>query len=84
MHLKLASFKEEQPSYRSNATRHVGAAVFAHVAHSAAADWTLLLDERSFNGIDIRIFCTFGHAIFNIPLDFSNILVKDFVKKKFA
>ena len=28
---KLASFKEEQPPYRSNAASHVGAAVSAHV-----------------------------------------------------
>ena len=47
MALKLASFKTDKRPYRSSAANHVGAAVLAHVALPAAADWTLLIDERS-------------------------------------
>ena len=36
--IKLASFKEEQRSYCSNAASHVGAAVLAHVARSGLLD----------------------------------------------
>ena len=43
--LKLASFKADQRPYRSSAAHHVGAAVLA--TWPAAADWTLLIDERS-------------------------------------
>ena len=46
MHIKLASFKEEQLPYRSCAAIHVGAAVLAQVARSRRSE--PLLDERSF------------------------------------
>ena len=36
--LKLASFKEEQLSYGSNAASHVGAAVLVHMARSGRSD----------------------------------------------
>ena len=41
VHLKLASFKEEQPPYRSKAASHVGAAVLANVARSGRLDAAL-------------------------------------------
>ena len=45
--LSLASFKEYQRPDRSDNGSHLGAAVLAHMARSAAVDRTLLLDEKS-------------------------------------
>ena len=46
---KLASFKADQRPYRSSAANHVGAwALLFLPTCPAAADWTLLIDERSF------------------------------------
>ena len=41
LHIELASFKEEQRPYHSNAASHVGAAVLAHVARSGRLDAAL-------------------------------------------
>ena len=46
--LQLASFKEEQPPYGSNAASHVGAAFFAHVARSGRSDAALRRKELIF------------------------------------
>ena len=45
----LASFKADQRPYLSSAANHVGAwALLFLPTCPAAADWTLLIDERSF------------------------------------
>ena len=41
MRLKLASSKEEQLPYRSDAASHVGTAVLAHLARSGRLDAAL-------------------------------------------
>ena len=55
---ELASFKEEQPPYCSNAASHMGAAVLAHVARSGRLDVALRWMELNRRHMPLNSFST--------------------------